>query len=153
MKLHLVRTETGDEGTFSIGTLYSEPVKQWDFIELPWRQNQTGISCVPAGTYNAKLVDSQHFQRKVYLFENVPGRSAVEMHPANWAGDVSLGYHSDLRGCCAPGRHRGAIPPPGQSKAQPCVLESKVALDELIALTDGEDIEVTFEWAEGSNPE
>lgn len=153
MKLHVLRYETGDTGTFGTATNDKDTSKRWDMIELPWRNNEAVISCVPAAAYNSKLINSVHFGRSVYMMQHVPGRDAIEMHGANWAGDRTIGLRADLRGCCAPGKARGAMPPWPGSKPQPCVIQSWIALEEIIELARGEDIEITFEWAPGVDPE
>lgn len=157
-RLTVIRDETGDEGTFSIGMLTEgdQRLGWWNFIELPWRDNQAGISCVTPGLYTARLVDSLHFDRKVYRLQNVPDREDIEVHPANFAGDLALGYHSDLRGCMAPGLKRGALWTPrvngGDPIEQKAVLSSGVALTELLEATHGEDIEIDISWEEGVGP-
>lgn len=143
----VLREPSTEQGTF--GRLYLLDAEgthdlDWDSLELPWKENRTGISCVLPGIYTAKLVYSNHFQRMVYLFEGIPDRTAVEMHPANWAGDEALGWHSDLRGCVAIGNGRGELAYKG--KPQAAILHSKDALDQFIEATGGEDIEVQFEW-------
>lgn len=153
-RLTIIRDETGDEGTFSIGMLTQgeNRLGWWDFIECPWRDNKEGISCIPPGTYRARVIDSPHFHRKVYLLQDVPDRDAIEIHVANWAGDVELGYHSNLKGCLAPGTGRDEIVPPGGEMKQKAVVSSGVALNALIAATDGEEIEVVIAWEEGVGP-
>lgn len=144
-RLVIQREPSTDEGTFGVGVL-NENEGQWQFIELPWRDNACDISCVPAGVYTARVFHSQHFQRDVYRLEGVPGREDVEMHPANFAGDVSKGWQSDLRGCCAPGMERGHL----YNKAghyQAAVLQSARAMEEILAATGGEPIEIEFKDA------
>lgn len=153
MKLEILRYETGDYGTFSTAVPDVDPDHHWDMIELPWRENQEGCSCVLEGTFIGSLVESPRFKRRVYLLRDIPGRKEIEMHPANWAGDRRMGYYSQLLGCCAPGKARGAMQPPGMTKPQPCVLRSADALDEIIAMANGEDIEFTFKWVYGILPE
>ena len=152
--LTLIRDETSDEGTFSIGMLTQgeNRLGWWDFIELPWRDNKPGISCVTPGLYIAKARMSPHFNRMVYELQNVPDREAIEVHVANWAGDVELGYHSDLRGCMAPGTGRGELVPPGGDMKQKAVLHSGIALDALFAATNGEDIQIEIAWEQGVGP-
>ena len=141
-RLCIYREESTDEGTFGYGA-FTDGGPSWNFLELPWRDNQPNVSCIPAGIYTAHLIDSPHFQRKVFLLENVPGRSDVEMHPANWGGDTSLGYYSDLRGCCAPGIDRGMLTNP-HGAMQAAVLRSSHALDQIIDHAAGEPIEIEF---------
>lgn len=64
-------------------------------LELPWRDNVRGMSCIPAGTYSASLTMSPRFRRKLWLLEKVPGRSGIRIHAAN--------YYRQLEGCIAMG--------------------------------------------------
>lgn len=66
-------------------------------LELPWRNNENGRSCVPAGfTYRAHLLWSNAWKRDLYELIDVPGRSEVKIHPVN--------YVDGLRGCIALGK-------------------------------------------------
>jgi hypothetical protein len=157
-RLTLLRDQTCDEGTFSIGMLNDgeQRLGWWNFIELPWRDNAAGISCVTEGLYIAKPFDSPHFKRMVYRLQNIPEREDVEMHPANWAGDKALGYYCQLRGCMAPGTARGSLmTPPANGEPgmmQKAVLNSGIALDEIFKATGGEDIEIEIAWEAGVKP-
>jgi len=144
-RLVITREPSSDEGTFGRGVLDGDLA--WDFIELPWRNNAPSSSCIPVGVYRASVIISPHFQRPVYLFANVPGRDAIEMHPANWAGDTSKGFWSDLRGCCAPGTARGRLYT-RTGKLQAAVLHSAHALDQLLEATACEPIDIEFKWRE-----
>jgi hypothetical protein len=94
----LVRAESTDAGTF--GTLIFNATTVHT-LELPWRDNQRKISCIPPGSYVCRLVNSPKFGR-VYGVTNVPGRGNILIHSANLAGDSSLGYTTQLEGCIAP---------------------------------------------------
>jgi hypothetical protein len=152
--LTLIRDETGDEGTFSVGTLTDGDNRLgfWDFVELPWRDNRAQVSCIPPGLYNAHLTHSDRFKREVYVLENVPERSFIEIHPANWAGDKALGYHAELNGCLAPGLERGLLTPPHHNLMQRAVIQSERAFQQLMDALDGDDIEVHILWAKGLMP-
>ena len=94
MKFLLVRTKRGDEGTF--GHLIHGDF-QLHSMELPWRDNQHAISCIPVGIYTAKADTTGQFH--YWQIVDIPNRDAIEIHSANWAGDVSKGFRSDLKGC------------------------------------------------------
>lgn len=137
MKLQIHREPSTDEGTFGKALLLDDEnqiVGRYESLELPDRGNQHAISRILAGIYKADLYDSPHFRRKVYLLDDVPGRSSVEIHPANWGGDISLGWHSDLRGCMALGRGRAEMTPPDTGRSQKAITSSTAALNELIEL-------------------
>ncbi len=94
----LLRRPYTDQGT--IGVLAIPEVQYQSYsIELPWRENQTGISCVPVDTYLLFPRWSNHWNSFVYQFKDVPDRSAVQIHWGNVAGDKSLGFKSHSLGC------------------------------------------------------
>lgn len=82
-------------------------------LELPWKNNQQDISCIPAGWYNCrKIVSGKH--GKCIEICDVVGRTLVRIHPAN--------YTRDLLGCIAVGASlvdldRDGIMDTGTSKA------------------------------------
>lgn len=74
-------------------------------IELPWKNNQEGISCIPAGDYILKPYSSPKHEN-VWEYQNVSNRSYCLMHPANYACDVHIGslvHKNELEGCTAVG--------------------------------------------------
>ncbi len=98
-------------------------------IEPPWRDNQSNISCIPAGEYPLVEHFSQKFGR-VLMLTGVPGRSWIYIHAGNLAGDRAQGKKSHSYGCILPGRRRGWL------FGQRAVLASRVAralIEELVA--------------------
>lgn len=65
-------------------------------LELPWLNNQDTISCIPSGVYDVEPYDSPHLKMRVYRLLDVPGRTDIEIHPANSV--------TQLEGCIAPGK-------------------------------------------------
>ena len=63
-------------------------------IELPWKNNETKVSCIPEGKYFIKKRYSNKFQWHLEV-ENVQNRSLILFHPANNA-------LLELKGCIAP---------------------------------------------------
>jgi hypothetical protein len=55
--------------------------------------------CIPAGIYYYRVQHSQHFNRNVICIENVPGFSAIEVHPGN--------FPRDTHGCTLVGTSNG----------------------------------------------
>ncbi len=128
----LTRGPSTNEGTF--GSLaFGEQVV--NTVELPWRDNVRQISCIPPGTYECAIVQSPRFGR-VYEVKNVPGRSHVLIHPANFAGDESLGWTTELQGCIALGERHGRIKNPS-GKMQRAVLVSRPAVAKLMSWAAG----------------
>jgi hypothetical protein len=63
-------------------------------IELPWKNNETKVSCIPEGKYFIKKRYSKKFQWHLEII-NVKNRSLILFHPANNA-------LQELNGCIAP---------------------------------------------------
>ena len=63
-------------------------------IELPWKDNQPRISCIPEGTYALTKRYSPKFKQHL-LVQEVEGRDVILIHPANDA-------LKELKGCIAP---------------------------------------------------
>ena len=63
-------------------------------IELPWKNNETKVSCIPEGKYFIKKRYSKKFQWHLEVL-NVKNRSLILLHPANNAVQ-------ELNGCIAP---------------------------------------------------
>ncbi|ARN70619.1 hypothetical protein BST91_02630 [Nonlabens tegetincola] len=63
-------------------------------IELPWRENQRNISCIPEGCFEVVPRFSPRFKNHLHVLD-VSGRSLILIHPANDA-------LRELEGCLAP---------------------------------------------------
>ena len=86
-------------------------------IELPWKENQTNISCIPEGNYELRSRTSTKFGNHLEILD-VPDRSYILIHPANDAV-------KELRGCIAPVNLLTGI---GNG------INSKLALQKLLSL-------------------
>jgi hypothetical protein len=128
----LERGESTDEGTFGVLRLDGQTLRT---TELPWRDNATGVSCIPPGVYRCELVNSPRFGR-VYGVRDVPGRQNILIHAANFGGDKSQGWHTELLGCIAPAMSVGVLTNPN-GVTQRAGLQSKAALAEFMAWAGG----------------
>lgn len=63
-------------------------------IELPWKNNETKVSCIPEGKYFIRKRYSKKFQWHLEVLE-VKSRSLILFHPANNA-------LQELNGCISP---------------------------------------------------
>ena len=82
----------------TIGTLTLNSQRIGYSLELPWRNNQTNRSRIPAGTYFGEVFNSPTFGMNVIRLLNVPGRGTtapILIHPGNWPGNTT--------GCILPG--------------------------------------------------
>ena len=134
MILRLDRTSTGPNGTF--GTLTG---LDFDFcsLELPWVDaNGDGLgdpqkSCITAGTYECVWQESPRYGW-CYEVTNVPERSRILIHPANWA--------SQLLGCIALGKGRGVL------NGKPAILQSRAAIKEFHAAMREQPFQLEVAW-------
>jgi len=115
----LMRETSQEDGTYGILTLPDGST--FNTLELPWRNNETGKSCIPPGTYKVEMRDSPKFG-PCYEVKGVPNRSAILIHAGNTAGNVDKGLKSDVQGCILLGLGRGRV------NNQSAVIESKAAM-------------------------
>ena len=123
MELLIERTY-GDNGTN--GDLSVDGSPRCHTIELPWKNNQHGISCIPEGRYKLTKNQSAHLGRTL-LINDVPERSECLVHAANNA-------LLELRGCIAPVT---TLTGEGTGDASRMVLDP--LLDDTYAAIDGGD--------------
>ena len=76
------------------GKLECEGKQICNTIELPWKKNETKLSCIPEGKYFIKKRYSNKFKWHLEIL-NVDNRKFILIHPANNA-------QKELKGCIAP---------------------------------------------------
>lgn len=74
-------------------------------LELPWRNNERGMSCIPHGLYEVTPhgweEDTQVKFKQTYHIQDVVGRSAILIHVGNYTKDtdgcvlVGMGFKVD----------------------------------------------------------
>lgn len=100
-------------------------------LELPWKDNERRVSCIPIGTYKLKLHTSPKFGQ-CYWVKDVPNRDAILIHPAN--------YTRQLLGCIAVGLDHKDIDKDDELD----LVSSRKAMDEILTykLTELKIIEI-----------
>lgn len=134
------RRASTDQGT--VGVLSFGGVSLFT-MELPWRDNLSQKSCIPAGTYTCALVRSPKFG-KVYGVKNVLGRSHVLIHAANFGGNSDLGYDTQLHGCIAPATRLGTMRN-ARGDMQLAGLVSRAALTQFMRWADDKPFTLRIE--------
>lgn len=140
MIVRLDRTSTGQAGTF--GTLTG---LDFDFhsLEKPWvdldgnGHGDPQKSCITAGTYSCEWRESPKYGW-CYEVTNVPGRSHILIHPANW--------EHQLLGCIALGKGRGVL------NGKPAITQSRGAIKEFHAAMKEQPFTLEIRWATASAP-
>jgi hypothetical protein len=115
INLLIIRDTFTDVST--IGELFLNGERMCDTLELPYKDNQRSISCIPAGEYKVRLRYPRESATRDYLHllvEDVKDRSYILFHRGNYA--------SDSRGCILV----------GMTSKQDFVGNSTLALDLLL---------------------
>ena len=120
--LILRRVTTSNKGTKGVLVFNNDPFSVT--LELPWLDNEPYVSCIPAGEYICKRVNSPKFN-DTFEVTNVPNRTHVLFHKANRL--------RDLLGCIGVAEKFGYIG--GESG----VLESKHGYNEFMNLMSDTD--------------
>jgi len=87
-------------------------------LELPWKNNSTNISCIPAGKYRVIKRFSDQYQHHFHVL-NVPGRSMILIHTGN--------FYTQTKGCILVGTALSDINADGFQD----VTNSKIAMTRL----------------------
>lgn len=81
----LKRVFAGENGTF--GVLMNDQRPLCVTLEPLWYDNQEDVSCIPAGKYQCKKHNGPRFEDSWEVLD-VPGRTAILIHPGNTIGDT-----------------------------------------------------------------
>jgi len=97
MRLLLVRSIFSPRST--IGDMSVDDDAYCKTLELPWKNNEHNVSCIPEGVYKVAIdMSSAHHQRWPHILD-VPNRGGVRIDIAN--------YPSQILGCIAVGKTAG----------------------------------------------
>lgn len=119
---HLIRTyaATHTNGMFSALDEYGNILFQCVTLELPWRDNQQGQSCIPEGIYRVRHRTSpKHGDH--YQVLNVPARDLILFHSGNFV--------YQLLGCIRPGERFAQLDADGI----PDILNTRATLNRMLA--------------------
>lgn len=128
--LRLIRLKETEAETLGI-LLIEDTLLLCLSLELPWRDNQRNISCIPLGNYSCKKFHSGKFG-STYVLESVPNRSGILFHSGN--------THLDTYGCILLGLGLGTFPgerPTGRETKG--VTQSKAAKEAFLGFADGRE--------------
>ena len=113
----------------TMGELFLNGERFCDTLELPWRDNQKSVSCIPIGNYKARIRLPRESATRDYIHiigEDVKNRSYILFHKGNTA--------KDTRGCILV----------GYANKHDFVSNSTLAMDllikEILNLGDGYNI-------------
>ena len=93
--MRLIRLHCDDYAT--LGVILTPDYPAAYTMELPWRNNQAGISCLPTGCYQCVRVNHHIFGVTFQILENIPHRDGFYFHRGN--------KPTDSKGCILIGRY------------------------------------------------
>lgn len=114
-----------DTGKQTLGHLIGfnglEKVFESVTLELPDKDNEKSISCIPRGTYHCVLIQSSNsFKYPHYLVKDVYGRTAIKIHIVN--------FYTQIEGCIGIGKKFANINNDGELD----ITNSKNTLSDLV---------------------
>lgn len=78
--------------TYSEAEVFNESGEKlfsYKILELPWRNNQRSVSCIPEGEYIVVKMKPTEKRPYVYFWiKDVPGRSGILMHRGNFTRQI-----------------------------------------------------------------
>ena len=128
--MRLIRVSRTAEATY--GVLLWSGVPFAVTLEDAWRDNAREVSCIPAGTYACKRVDSPRFG-DTFEITDVPGRSHILFHRGN--------TEADTKGCVLVGESFNPV------AGRPGITASNEGFSEFLRLTQ-DTLEFQFEITE-----
>lgn len=87
--------------TITQGLILHQGIYLSDSLELPWKDNEPCVSCIPEGLYKIEWIVEGLKSSPCYRILDVPGRVSILMHVANTL--------RELLGCIAPGTKCGEM--------------------------------------------
>ena len=122
-EITLIRDKHGEEATEGSIVFEGDLIEGTDqrvkhvfyTLELPWRDNETDVSCIPAGVYPCKMKRSPSKGVRYHLSGTDP-RTYIMIHVGN--------YPSEILGCILLGMSRG------EHQGAPAVWKSALAVTE-----------------------
>lgn len=88
MKVDIIRVHSSRAGTFGVLNIEGMPIAVTG--EQDWEENKRNVSCIPAGQYLCKRVDSPKFGDTFEVLD-VPGRTYILFHSGNLPLEDSQG--------------------------------------------------------------
>lgn len=85
IQFRLNRTDYEPEQTLGELTVIKEGEPEYHFktLELPWKDNQSNISCIPKGEYPVKHRTSEKYKEH-FIVENTEPRKYILIHSGNF---------------------------------------------------------------------
>lgn len=124
------RTQQDDVQTLGKFTAYiDDEIISGKTLELPWKDNERYISCIPPGSYTGIKHKSPKFGKSIWL-QDVPDRSEILVHKGN--------FYTDIEGCILVGKRFSDLNADGHKD----VTHSAATMEELFHKLKDEPIDI-----------
>lgn len=132
-KLRLIRTQQNEKQTLGILQISDNNKLDYYFhsLELPWKDNKRGVSCIPEGRYRVKKRFSQKYGEHLHVMD-VPDRDMILIHRGN--------FNYQTMGCILVGTGLSDINGDGLLD----VTNSRAAMQELLDNLGNEEYELSI---------
>ncbi len=90
MYIKLFRNTSTDKYTLGNMSVFDEKdniIFSCKTLELPWKENQKKISCIPSGWYQVRRNNIPKFGKHLY-FKSVPYRQGILIHAGNFTSQI-----------------------------------------------------------------
>lgn len=128
MKIEITRSPIDNETPGLFRVLNNDAtVFSCDSLELPYINNEHGISCIPCGIYEwEKVPATAHIPYEHISIKNVPNRDGICIHIGNYAA----GKKVDILGCVIVGDALKDVNGDGNLD----IIDSKIVFEKLMAI-------------------
>jgi len=135
IQVTLTRLDYTDKSTSGILSVPKENGYAWiaKTLELPDKNNQPKISCIPKGTYQVQYTLSPSFKKHTYEIQGVPMRAGIRIHSGN--------FTRQILGCILIGKELVDIDKDGTID----ITESRKTIEEFEALLNYEPFTLTIQ--------
>ena len=131
----LNRYHYGEHAT--LGEIYIPDINLgFSTLELPWKNNEPRVSCIPEGTYTCEMRESPKFGWRYILRGTEPDRTYILIHPGN--------YPRNTYGCILLGASAGTTEDGG-----PAVWNSRKAVGDFEKAMNKEPFELSITSEDG----
>jgi hypothetical protein len=123
ISMELKRIEKNENQTLGVINVYDQQTILFSCksLELPWKNNNQNVSCIPPGTYTVQKLIDQKFGNHFHVM-NVPNRGGILIHAGN--------FYTQTQGCILVGDSHSDINKDGNMD----VSNSRITLNKLYNL-------------------
>lgn len=125
-------TRQSDDGVQTLGDLNYGNFN-CKTLERPWLNNKPDVSCIPKGIYTCKYTFSLGNLGWTYALQNVPNRSGIRIHVAN--------FYLDLEGCIGLGSGYQFLN--GDKEAD--LINSRLTINAFVSLLNKKDFTLVIQ--------